>query len=133
MTVPLWSLVVVLFIPQGIAVLGDVYRWRMLGAIDNDDPRGQAERLDGAGARVYAAQANAWEALAMFTVAVFLAHLTGADAGASATAAVLFVVARLLHPVFYITGLSTLRSLSFLVGAGCCIWLIVLAANAPAA
>jgi len=133
MTVPLWCLVVVLFIPQGIAVVGDVYRWRMLGSIDNDDPRGQAGRLDGAGARAYAAQSNAWEALPMFTVAVLLAHLTGADAGASATAAVLFVVARLLHAVFYITGLSSLRSLSFLAGVGCCIWLIVLAAGAPGA
>lgn len=130
MTTPFWCLVIVALVPQGVALVGDYFRKVTLGSIDNRDPRGQAARLQGAGARTYAAQANAWEALPLFTVAVFLAHLTGADPGQSALASIVFVVARLLHAVFYIADLSTLRSLSFLVGLGCCIWLFVIAASA---
>ena len=100
------------------------------GAIDNHDPRGQADRLSGAGARAYAAQQNAWEAVATFTVVVVIAHLAGADPDTSATASIGFVAARLLHAVFYLTDVHVMRSLSFMAGLGCAIWLVVLAAGA---
>ena len=130
MTTPLWCLVIVAALPQLLALLGDYYRKSALGSIDNDDPRGQAARLEGSGARAYAAQQNAWEALPTFMVAVWVAHAAGADAPASAIASIGFVATWLLHAVFYVTGLSTLRSLSFLAGIGCCTWLVVLAAVA---
>lgn len=130
MTTPFWCLGAIALMPQAIALAGDYFRKTALGSIDNANPRGQAALLDGAGARAYAAQANSWEALSTFAVFVFIAHLAGADPGLSATAAIIFVVARVLHAVFYISGLSTLRSTSFMVGLGCCIWLLVLAARA---
>lgn len=130
MTTPFWCLVVIAGMPIGLAFVGDYFRHADLGSMDNRDPRGQAARLQGAGARAYAAQANAWEALPVFAVAVFLAHLTGGDASQSAIASVLFVITRVAHAVFYIGGWSTLRSLSFVAAFGCCVWLVVIAARA---
>ncbi len=130
MTVPFWCLGVVAVLPLLLALVGDGFRKANLGSIDNADPRGQAERLEGAGARAYAAQANAWEALPTFAVAVFVAHLAGADASQSALASLGFVAARVAHGAVYVAGLSTLRSLVYFVGLGCCVWLFVLAARA---
>jgi uncharacterized MAPEG superfamily protein len=81
-------------------------------------------------ARAYGAQQNAWEALAVFTAAVAAAHLAGADPGMSAMAAELFIVGRIFQAVFYIAKMAPLRTLSFTVAFGSCIWLFVLAANA---
>jgi uncharacterized MAPEG superfamily protein len=129
MTVPFWCLLIAVVLPYLLAFTGAAYRRRELGSMDNRHPRQQAMQLTGAGARCYAAQQNAWEALAVFTAAVAVAHLAGADAGKSAIAASVFIVARVLHAVFYIGDQDKLRSLSFMVGLGCCIWLFVLAAS----
>lgn len=130
MTTPLWCLLLVALFPFVLSTLGGVFRAKQLGTVDNRQPRTQAAALEGAGARAYAAQQNAWEALPVFTAAVVVAHLAGADPGPSATAAQLFVVTRVLHPIFYIADLATARSAVFLVGLGCCIWLFRLAAVA---
>ena len=133
MNTPLWCLVIVTFIPMILSFIGGYFRNTELGSVDNKHPRQQAAQLTGTGARVYAAQANAWEALAMFTVAVMVAQMAGVGGGAAAaSAAMLFVAVRVLHLVFYIANQDILRSLSFVVGAGCCIWLIYLAAAAQA-
>lgn len=86
--------------------------------------------LRGPAARAYGAQLNMWEAVAVFTAAVVTAHLAGADPVKSAMAAELFVLARIFHAIFYVSDLDKLRSLSFTVGFGACIWLFVLAASA---
>ena len=97
-----------------------------LGAIDNKRLRQQNSPLQGAGARAVAAQNNAWEALIVFACAVFVAHLSGAPADSAATAAIGFIVARILHGVFTVTNLDLLSSLAFIVGYGCCIWLLLM-------
>ena len=125
MTTPFWCLLVVVFIPFVLAPLGGYYRGRQLGQVDNKNPRAQAAQLDGAGARAYAAQANAWEALAMFTAAVMVAHLSGVPAEEAAPFTIAFVLARLLHPIFYIIDQWKLRSLSFFAGMICIIALFV--------
>jgi uncharacterized MAPEG superfamily protein len=79
---------------------------------------------------VNAAQQNAWEALPVFASSVFVAHLAGADPAGSATASVIFVLARILHAVFYATDLAPLRSLAFAVGIGACLRLFWLASAA---
>ena len=61
---------------------------------------------------------------------MFTAHLAGADPERSATAAMLFIAARILHAGFYISDLDKARSASFLIAIGSSIWLFVLAANA---
>jgi uncharacterized MAPEG superfamily protein len=129
MTTPLWCLAVVTFFPMILSVVSGYYRNKEFGNVDNRNPRQQSAQLTGPGARAVAAQGNAWEALAMFTVAVMAVSLSGVATGSSAAnASLLFVAVRVLHAVFYIADQDKLRSVSFLVGAGCCIYLLVLAA-----
>ncbi len=130
MTTPFWCLVVTAFIPYILAAIGLYYRIRQFGNWDNDNPRAQYARLEGAGWRIWAAQQNAWEALALFAAIVVVAHLAGADAGKSAVAAQIFLVTRLLHPVLYVANQATLRSIVVVTGLFSCIYMIVLAANA---
>ena len=127
MTIPFWCLLAAAVLPYLLAFTGARHRKLQLGSVDNRHPRQQIAQLTGTGARYYAAQQNAWEALAVFTAAVFVAHAAGADAGKSALAALLFIAARVLHAVFYVVDQDKLRSLSFMVGFGSCIWLFALA------
>ena len=128
MTTPLWCLLIATFLPFPWVFAGHAFRQRQFGQIDNTHPRLQQAQLTGVGARALAAQHNAWEALAMFTPAVLVAHLTGATAGHAAAASILFIAARIAHGCFYLADLSSLRSLTWMVGAGAVIWLFVLAA-----
>jgi uncharacterized MAPEG superfamily protein len=127
MTIPQWCLFIAVLLPPMLAIVGGTLRKRQFGHIDNKNPRQQQAKMSGAGARAMSAQQNAWEALAMFTPAVLVAHLNGAVAGQAALAAMIFVVARMLHPIFYLANIDALRSLSWAVGFACCIWLFVLA------
>ena len=128
MTLSLWCLVIVALLPYVLASVGGYFRRTNLGTVDNDNPRGQAALLEGAGARAYAAQANAWEAVALLLVGLALVHFTG-TADQAGTASVIFVIARILHAVFYIRGAATLRSLSFLGALAAWFWLIVIATS----
>lgn len=130
MTIPLWCLVLVAGLPQAWAVVADYHRKRQFGSIDNDLPRAQYAKLEGAGARARGAEKNAWEALPVFAVCVLVAHMADANPSRSAVAALSFVVFRVAHGLAYIAGLSTLRSTVFLLGMACCVWLVVLAAGA---
>jgi uncharacterized MAPEG superfamily protein len=128
MTIPLWCLVFIIVLPILIAFTGGYFRAKAFGHADNKHPRLQAAKLEGPGARAYAAQANAWEAATMFTAAVLIAHLTGVPAASAAPWTLAYVGFRILHPIFYIANLDTLRSLDFLAGQVCIIALIVKAA-----
>jgi uncharacterized MAPEG superfamily protein len=130
MTFPFWCLVVCCFIPHVLAATTGYFKTKQFGTTDNNNPRAQTAALEGAGARANAAQENAWEALSIFAVAVFVAHLAGADPRLSAIAAGVFLGTRVLHPILYIADIATARSIVFLVGLGCNIWLFVLAARA---
>lgn len=128
MTTPFWCLLAVIIIPLVLAGVGGYFRGKQFGSADNNHPRAQAAQLEGAGARAYAAQANAWEALPMFIAAVLVAHLAGVPESEATPWAVAFVVVRVLHPIFYIRDLAPARSLSFLVGVVCVVALFVKAA-----
>jgi uncharacterized MAPEG superfamily protein len=130
MTTPMWCLLIAVLIPFVLAGIGGYFKTKQFGSVDNNNPRRQSAELEGPGARAAAAQSNAWEALAIFTVCVVVAHLAGADPGASATPAMLFILGRIAHAGFYIADLAPLRSLSFLFAIGNCVWLITLAARA---
>lgn len=132
MTTPFWCLLITILIPYVLAGTTGFLKSRDLGSIDNDNPRDQAAHFAeaSAGRRAVAAQQNAWEATAVFTAAVVVAHLAGASEGGSTAAAMVFVVARIAHAVCYVGGLATLRSVSFLVGFVCCLTLFGLAIRA---
>lgn len=130
MTTPFWCLFVVAMLPYVLAGLSGYFKIKQFGRLDSNHPRIQAAELRGIGARTYASQMNAWEAVALFAAAVLVAHLAGADPRLSARASVIFVIARLIHPVLYISNLATLRTGVFTVGFLCSVWLFVLAAQA---
>ncbi len=130
MTTPFWCLLITVLIPLVLAGIGGYFKSQQFDSVDNNNPRAQSALLEGAGARAVAAQQNAWEAVGIFTACVAVAHMAGADPGSSATAAMLFVVARVLHAGFYIADLAPLRSTSFLVAIGSCVWLVTLASSA---
>jgi uncharacterized MAPEG superfamily protein len=130
MTTPLWCLVLVAFLPYLLAFTGSYFKMQQFGKLDNKNPRQQAAQLEGIGARAAAAQANAWEALAVFTVAVVVLHLANPEAARSATAAnlsLVFLAMRVAHPLFYLANIDLARSLAFMVDMGCAVWLIALA------
>jgi uncharacterized MAPEG superfamily protein len=128
MRVPLVCLALVLLLPYLLATYGAWYRKKSLGVIDNDNPRAQAARLDAYGARIYAAQQNSWEAATLFSASVLAAMFAGVSPSHVVTASVLFLVLRVLHPIAYLKGWSTLRSTVSTAGLGCCAWLLVSAA-----
>ncbi len=126
MTTPMVCLLITLLLPLVLAGVGGYFRSREPGGMDNNDPRGQVNKLTGPGARAYAAQQNAWEAIALFTPAVLVAHVLGADPATSAALAITFVGLRVIHGICYLADLATLRSLAFVASLVCVIWLFTL-------
>lgn len=129
MTIPFWCLLAACLLPYLISGVGAYFRQKSPGGIDNQNPRQQIAALEGAGARAYAAQQNAWEALPVFIAAVCVSHLAGVAPEQSAAPAVFFVLARLGHFLAYLSNRSALRSLFWALGFGCCLALFVLAIN----
>ena len=130
MKVPFVCLAIILLLPYILATYGAYYRKKSLGVIDNENPRAQAARLDAYGARIYASQQNAWEAATLFSASVLAAKVTGVSLSHMLIPCVLFVAFRVLHPIAYIRGWSTLRSSFSTAGLVCCAWLLVSAAIA---
>jgi uncharacterized MAPEG superfamily protein len=128
MTITLWCLFGVLLIPIVLAAIGGYFRGKEFDTVDNKYPRLQASQLTGIGARVYAAQENAWEAAILFTAAALTSHLTGVSPEASAPWALGFVAARVLHAALYIGDKDTARSLAFFASMVCVVALFVQAA-----
>lgn len=100
-------------------------KWK--GGYDNKNPRDQADKLEGWGARAWAAEQNAIENFAPFAAAVIIAHLSGADAQRSALLAYVFVGARALHLATYIADLDYLRTTLWFMGMLATAGLFVLA------
>jgi len=129
MTTPFWCLTIVIFLPFLMSYTAGYFKFKSFGHYDNNNPRIQSSQLEGTGARAFAAHQNSWEAVIMFAPVVLMAHLAGANAEQSATAAVVFVIARLVYMFVYLIDLALIRSLVFTVGMACCVWLLYLAAT----
>lgn len=130
MTTPLWCLLIVAVLPYLSAGMGVYFRLQQLGSIDANHPRVQALELRDVAARAYAAQGNAWEAVGFFTIVIVINHLAGGDAESSAAAAVIYVVARVLHAGFYVADMAPMRTLAFVVSIGACVRLLQLGISA---
>jgi uncharacterized MAPEG superfamily protein len=125
MKLPFVCLALVLLIPYLLASYGGYYRKKSLGTMDNQNPRAQAARLDPYGARIYAAQQNAWEAATLFSAAVLAATVTGVSPRNAVVPCLLFVAFRIVHPIAYLQGWAALRSTVSTAGLACCAWLLV--------
>lgn len=121
----LYVLFAVSFLPIFLAWAGVYFRIKQFGTFDNHHPRQQQAALTGIGARVQAAQANAWESLIIFTLACFIAYASGLDLNTLDSVAWLYLVARVLHPILYIANLAWLRSGVFTVGMFCCLYIVI--------
>lgn len=101
--------------PYFLATVTHYYRQKQLGKVDNQHPREQYAQLTGTGARAVAAQQNAWEALAVYSAALLAVVASGLDVKYLAEAALIVLVARVVHGFCYLANLDKLRSLAFLV------------------
>ena len=63
------------------------------------------------------ALANHKENFPVFLTAVLVVHLSGAADRTSAIACIVYVIARAVHGLLYIGGVTKVRSVAFLVGA----------------
>ncbi len=109
-------LFIVALLPMVLAGVGGYLRSKQPEGFDNQHPRQQQAKLTGMAARVVAAQQNAWEALIFYTAACVLAYVSGVYLDTLAYPATLFLLSRLLHPVFYAFNMDKLRSLVFMLG-----------------
>lgn len=98
------------------------------GRFDNRDPRQWLEKQENPRVRrANAAQKNAFEAFPAFAASVLMAQLAGVDPRTIGWIAVVYVISRVLHGVFYIGNQSSMRSLVWFVGLVCVITLMVMA------
>jgi uncharacterized MAPEG superfamily protein len=124
------SLLVLCILPLACAWIAGFHRQKQLGSVDNKEPRIQSQKLTGAGARAVAAQANSWEALALFSAAVLAVFISGVELQSIARLALLFVALRIVYIAVYLGNQDKLRSLIFLVGFGICMYLFYVALSA---
>lgn len=123
-------LFIVSLFPITLAVLGGYLRYKQFGRFDNHYPRLQQAQMSGIGARVVAAQKNAWEALVFYTVMCVLAFVSGLGLSEFSYAAFLFLLSRIAHPLFYILDMATYRSLVFMIGWFSCLYIGIRAVSA---
>lgn len=94
----------------------------------NHNPREFLDTLDGARRRAHWAQLNAFEAFPFFAAGIIIAQLAGATQAVVDVIALLYVLLRILHGVFYVLDKATLRSIVWFAAQGCVIALFVSAA-----
>ena len=110
------------------------YVWTMVAKaggqkFDNRDPRQWLEKQENPRVRrADAAQKNAFEAFPAFAAGVVMAQLAGVDPRTIGWLAVVFVISRVLHGVFYVGNKASLRSLVWFVGFACVMALLAMAA-----
>jgi len=128
MTIQLWCLLGGIILPYLWAGTTLPFRAKQFGKPDLNEPRVQAERLEGAGARAWGAQSNAWENLIVFAVANMAAFMGGVDPdGNWSLAAMIWLAARAGHGLAYISNIAVLRVLCFATGLGMSLWIISMA------
>ena len=133
MTIPLWTLLVAVILPYIWFGPSVGARKEQFGNADNAHPRLQVAKLEGKGARAYAAHQNAFEALAVYAPAVLVAHVTHANPTHSMILSIVWVVARFMHGILYLNNVDKARSGMFALGMLAAIGQFVIAAMAPGA
>jgi uncharacterized MAPEG superfamily protein len=124
-TIAYWCVFIAALLPLVCAYLAKsagMGKPRRQGGYDNNDPRGWLARQTDWQARANAAQANSFESLPFFFVAVVVAHQLGAPQGIVDILSVVFVTLRIVYIAMYVAGLAMVRSaiwaLAWLVNAG---------------
>lgn len=115
MKIAIIVLLILCLMPYLMSTISGYYRKKQFGKVDNQNPREQYAHLQGAGARAVAAQQNCWEALAIYSAALLAVVASNLDVKYLGEAALIVLLGRVLHAIFYLANLDKLRSLSFLI------------------
>jgi uncharacterized MAPEG superfamily protein len=86
---------------------------------DNSMPREWLAKQTGFRARANAAQANLFESLPLFFVAIVIVTIAGAPQGRIDLLALGFVAARILYLICYVANWPAIRSFVWLAGIAC--------------
>lgn len=125
MAIAYWCILIAAFLPYVWVTVAKAGGERY----NNRDPRGWLAKQDNPRShRANAAQLNAYEAFAPFAASVLMAQFAGVDPTRISLLAIVFVVLRVLHGVFYIADVHALRSLVWFGAFGCVVWLMLQAA-----
>ena len=127
MPIPFKVLVLLIFMPILLAWIGAFFKFKQFGYVNNADPRSQSSKLTGAGARLVASQANAWEALIFYTGTLLVAYSSNVPWSDFNNPAMLYAATRIVHPICYLYNVHILRSLVFSAGFISCAYMIYLA------
>jgi len=112
MTFAFWCVAIAAFLPLvwiGYAKVG-------AGGYDNANPRVWRAQLTGKLQRAASAETNAYEAFPAFAAAVIIAHIAGVEQWLVDLLAGVFIVARILHGILYISDKDLFRSLIWTAG-----------------
>lgn len=90
---------------------------RLKVGYDTSAPREMFDKLPTYAKRATWAHQNSFETFMPYAAAAILAYVTNVNSNLAAGAAIAFVVARSLYPVFYISNIPTARSLMFGLGS----------------
>ena len=121
MDTPLICLFIAMLLPYLARIPAGHAMNRLEGGYDNHHPREQQKKLQGLGLRSDAAHKNSFEALMVFTAALFIAHQRGMDADLLGTLSMAFVAARVAYIGCYFANWATVRSLCWFAGFGLCV------------
>ncbi len=115
------------FMPYLASGVGGYYRFSQTGTYDIVNPRVQAAKLEGVGARSQYLQANCWEALTLFAVVVLAIYIANALSEMTVMLCVAFVLIRCVYFIAYLTNMAKLRFSAFGLGFACCASLFYIA------
>lgn len=90
---------------------------RLQAGYDTSAPRALFDKLPAYAQRATWAHENAFESFMLFTAAALMAYVTQVDSEQVRWAALAYVAARALYPLFYILNIPLLRSLMFGIGS----------------
>ncbi len=120
-----WCIMVAAILPYFWVILAKAGK-----QYNNAAPRPQLEQAEGYRKRAFWAQLNAFEAFPPFAAAVIVAQMHHVAQATVDIMALSFIAARVLHAVFYLLNLSSLRSLAWAMGFALVIGLFILSAQA---
>ena len=127
MKVAIICLNILILLPIILTWITAYFRKSQLGKIDNNSPRSQYAQLQGVGERLVAAQANTWEAIIFYMASILAVYLAGVDAKYIVIPCIAFVICRVLYIAAYAANKGALRSLIFIAGLSCCVYMFYLA------
>src|SRR5687767_2087811 len=124
MTIALWCVFVAGLLPYVATLIAKSDR----KSFDNREPRAWLARQEGYRARAHAAQLNSFEAFPFFAAAVIVAHMLHGPQPLVDILALVFIAARILYLVCYLSNRASLRTLVWTVGFGAVVAIFIVAA-----